>query len=481
MSILIPLLFAVSCNDWLELIPPDGLVQDEYWKSKADVAATLMGAYHKFAQMDEKLFLYGELRGDMIIQDVNTPNSQRLIMESNIYPDNELCDWSDFYSIITLCNSILKHAPEIYEFDPTFTEYQLRGYEAEALFLRSLAYFYLVRIFKDVPLVLHPSESDEVDFFLPTSPDTTVLRVIEEDLNRARLGVSEVYATLENNLGRATKGSILALLADINLWNFNYEKCIGYINEIETLGYSLMPSGRWFNIFYPGNSLEGILELQFDASLDQGNSLYDYTYWNNYYLASSSAVELLDPETTREIIRGDGSIDPHRNKIWKYCGASGDGETLRSSALARSGNWIVYRYADVLLMKAEALSQTGRFEEALQILNNQIRNRAKVEPLELTFTSEAFEDAILEERARELAFEGKRWFDLLRMGRRNNNSRKNKLIEFIILKAPAAQKLVIASKLTNPLGWYLPIEEDELERNNMLVQNPFYADYSTDD
>ncbi len=140
---------------------------------------------------------------------------------------------------------------------------------------------------------------------------------------------------------------------------------------------------------------------------------------------------------------------------------------------------MVYRYADVLLMKAEALSQLERFDEALTVIN-QIRSRALMNAAEIPYTTEAFEDAIMEERATELAFEGKRWFDLLRLGRRNNYSRKSKLIEIIIEKVPSTQKLVLASKLTDPFGWYLPIQENELERNSNLVQNPYYADYSTD-
>ena len=70
--------------------------------------------------------------------------------------------------------------------------------------------------------------------------------------------------------------------------------------------------------------------------------------------------------------------------------------------------------------------------------------------------------------------EGKRWFDLMRMGRRNNYARRSKLIEVIVSNAPPTQKRILAAKLTNPLGWYLPIWEDEIERNKNLVQNPYY-------
>jgi hypothetical protein len=103
-----------------------------------------------------------------------------------------------------------------------------------------------------------------------------------------------------------------------------------------------------------------------------------------------------------------------------------------------------------------------------------IRYRADVPALSLANTPTAFEDAILEERALELAFEGKRWFDLLRMGRRNNYERKSRLIQIIVSNVPSTQKRILATKLTNPLGWYLPISKLEIERNKNLVQNPYY-------
>ncbi len=85
-----------------------------------------------------------------------------------------------------------------------------------------------------------------------------------------------------------------------------------------------------------------------------------------------------------------------------------------------------------------------------------------------------YEDYIMDERALELAFEGKRWFDLLRMGRRNDYLRKNKLIEIMVRNVPSTQKRILATKLTNPMGWYLPIQDVELERNKNLLQNPYY-------
>ncbi|HNZ72969.1 MAG TPA: RagB/SusD family nutrient uptake outer membrane protein, partial [Prolixibacteraceae bacterium] len=161
--------------------------------------------------------------------------------------------------------------------------------------------------------------------------------------------------------------------------------------------------------------------------------------------------------------------------IWKYVGMAPDGKTTRASVIQNSANWIVYRYAEVLLMKAEALSQLQRFTEAAELLN-EIRDRAGVPKLALPSSSVAYEDAILEERALEFAFEGKRWFDLVRMGRRNNYARKDKLVEIIISNVPSTQKRILGSKLTNPQGWYMPIYKYELERNLNLVQNSYYKE-----
>ncbi len=325
--------------------------------------------------------------------------------------------------------------------------------------------------------MLEPSESDNVNLFVAKSTELEILTRIKADLNDARLFVTGNYGSSEKNKGRTSKGAINALLADICLWNFEYEESLSYIEEVEKLNYFLIPTGKWFEIYYPGNSLEGIFELQFDSKLGQNNSMYSFTLTQKNYLASDFALDILAPQNSQEIIRGNGSLRETDGKIWKYCGGAPDGRTLRSGSEAASGNWIVYRFADVLFMKAEALSQQGLYEEALLILN-QIRTRALMEPLNINPSPDAFEDAILLERARELAFEGKRWFDLLRMGRRNSYARKDNLIEIIVNKVPSTQKLVLASKLTDPNGWYFPIYSLELEKNVNLDQNPYYESFS---
>ncbi len=479
---LLLMLLMTSCNDWLELIPPSGLIREEFWKTKEDVEAVLMGAYETMAGMDEQFFLYGELRADMVTGDYNQNGEQKKMAESNIYPDNYLCNWEKFYQVINYCNDVLKNAPLVQEIDNTFTPFKLNGIMAEATFLRSLSYFYLVRIFGDVPFLIKPTESDDSDFYLPQTTTSEILERIVIDLEEMRnYAASDSYISLAEIKGRASKAAFDALLADIALWNFEYNKVIGYVDRILTTNkdIQLMPSARWFEMFYPGNSMESIFEFQFDNSLNQNNHMYGLTNRYSYnYDPSTKAVEKFARKFAVELVRGElfsivmNSEDDFT--IWKYVGSAPSLTSVRTGTDQYSCNWIVYRLADVLLMKAEALSQLERYGEALSIIN-QIRSRADVAPLTISESPSAFEDAILEERALELAFEGKRWFDLLRMGRRNNYARKGKLIEVIIQNVPSTQKRILAAKLTNPRGWYLPVYEKELERNKNLVQNPFYV------
>jgi len=481
MMVLFLMVAPFSCSDWMELIPPQGLIREEFWKTKEDVEAVVMGAYGSFAMMDGQLFKYGEIRGDMAYGEYNVGQDEEKVAESNIYPENGFCNWESFYNVINYCNEVIKNAPLVQELDDTFSDFLMQGYLSEAIFLRSLAYFYLVRIYKDVPYVTEPTETDDADVYLAKTDGDEMLQWIREDLEVYRkFATTDGYPTLGELKGRATKAAFDALLADISLWLFDYEAVLTHIANIEANpNLLLMPMDKWFELFYPGNSLESIFEFQFDNALNQSNSTYGLTWrYSQQYYPSEQALELfaLDYESVERKRGQETSIAKFSEGeyiIWKYVGADGDGRTTRSGIEQNSANWIVYRLADVKLMKAEALSQMGRFQEALSIIN-EIRSRADVSPIFPAETETAYEDAIMEERALELAFEGKRWFDLLRMGRRNDYARKSKLIEIIVKNVPSTQKRILAIKLTNPLGWFLPIYDQELERNKNLVQNPYY-------
>jgi len=466
-----------ACNEPLELLPTQGKVKEEYWKVKEDVTAVLMGAYKELASLNSELFYYGELRGDLLEPSNNVFDSRLAIMNSNITPTNQYSNWQSFYAIINYTNLILAYSPQVLDLDPTFTEFDYNALRAEAVFLRSLAYFYLVRIFKDAPMIFSPYDTDNQELFVPKTPGSIILDSIENQLNRIIQHIPLEQETIEKSKGRATRGACNALLADIALWKFEYEDCIEYTDRILTSNlYELLNGAKWFSMFSQGNSSESIFELQFD-SRSQFNYIFDITQeQNNQFKASTRSYDLFFNGTEQEVIRGPGTIKEENNLIWKYIGYNPDGISVRSEQDKYRCNLIIYRLPDVLLMKAEALSQLERFEEAKQLID-QVRIRAFLPPSNPQLSTIAFEDLILEERAKELAYEGKRWFDLLRMGRRNNFLRKNDLIAIIVENVPPTQKRVLISKLSDPFGWYMPIHFLEMENNPELVQNPYYQIY----
>ena len=468
-----------SCTDYLDQKPTDGLVLEEYWKNKEEVLSTLGGAYQLFSELDYLLFVHGELRGDMLQPNgTRTGSSERAVMSANIETNQWFARWDNFYKTINICNHVIELTPDVQ--DPTFTDYLKQQMVSEATFIRSLCYFYLVRVWKDVPFITNPTTTDEGEFFPPVTSGELILDSIKADLVEIRNKMPD-HPTIEKNKSRATAGAVNALLADISLWNFEYDDCITYVEAVENSGqYFLLPATEWFHNYNPGFSLENIFEIYFDQAAGQGNNFTNRTYSSTsagiYYFGSEYAKEILSVETTEagELIRGNGSLS-NNHQIWKYAGAIADKTTLRPGNTSTSANFIIYRLADLYLMKAEAYSQKASpdFVKALEYLNA-VRERSNMAPYAPFTSAQAFEDAILLERAKELAFEGKRWFDLLRMGRRNDYARKDNLIEILIQNVPSTQKLVLKSRLSDPNGWYMPIHITEIDRNKNLKQNSYY-------
>lgn len=473
-----------SCEDYLNQKPTDGLVFNDYWKNKEQVLSTLGGAYQYLGVMDYDLFVHGELRGDLLQPGVNTPSAERAIMSANIQQNQAYAKWDKFYKVINVCNHIIDLAPAVQNIDKTFTDYQLQQYISEATFLRSLCYFYLVRIFQDVPYVTVPSSTDEGEFFPEVTLGTEILANIKADLESVRL-LMPSHPTDEMQKSRASTAACNALLADISLWNFEYDDCIKYITAIENITdpvYFLPPALEWYDNYYKGATVENIFEIYYNQAAGQGNSINEKTYEPKNrsdikYFISEYAYEILNDDVALagEMIRSKGTMS-NSFQVWKYAGRAFDGQSLRSTGEKTSANFIIYRLADIYLMKAEALSQseTPNYSEALRYIN-MVRERALMTPYpSLGANAAAYEEAILLERAKELAYEGKRWFDLLRMGRRPGGAGKDKLIDILIQNVPSTQQLVMKSRLRDENGWYMPIHSDEIKRNKNLKQNSYY-------
>ncbi len=472
-TLVILLSFVSSCNDWIDIEPEDALIQQEFWKTKDDVMEVLAATYRSTRNSTLRSFVMGEVRADIITADgtyVNNWYQTGLtgsigdISVNDVRSTNELANWGAYYNTINLANTVMFYAPIVHGIDQTLNEDVLRQINSEMIFLRSLSYFYLVRIWKDVPLVKSATVSDTVNFYLPKSSETVVLKSVINDLKRAS-GYASKDASIK---GRANKYAIQALLADMYLWKEDYAHCITYCDSIINSGkFGLESNKNWFKLYYPGNSqLESIFEIQFDDAYEGQESYFsDAGLWGSLNAQISKAG--FDKATDLRYINGKG-IE------WKYLGKDETGSSRQKrSGSERSANFIYYRYADILLMKAEALAETGNFDGANNLVS-QVAERAGT-----TYTGvydlKSFRTALLTERGKEFIGEGKRWFDLLRFAKKDSFKDKQFLVDLMLSKAADAQELVVMrSKVIDSMSYFLPIYENELNYNRNLVQNPFY-------
>jgi starch-binding outer membrane protein, SusD/RagB family len=423
----------------------------------------------------------GEARADMVSPATQAIAEELELVNVNILPTNTITNWRSIYRTINYCNTIIQLAPGVLPIDQTFTQAQLNGAISEALAIRALMYFYLVRSFRDVPLKLDATVSDQ-DIITPlakTSGDSVLAQIVR-DLKQAETGAVTSFGNRASDKGRVTKYTVNAILADVYLWMEKYTECVVECDKIINSGqFGLIANdGTWFNKLYvEGNSVESIFEFQFDVQ--RLNSFY------NFFVGSirhwSAAPRIIDDIYTVDLtndlnkdIRADGaSVRSSDYTIWKFVAANFN--TLRNFNQSFA-HWFVYRYAEVLMMKAEALNQLGRGVEAMTEVRK-IRTRANAlvttNPIDST-SKTGIANYILDERAREFMFEGKRWYDLLRNAKRNNYQQLDLLTTAISFSVPANRLQSAQNKYQDFNSHYFPIYFYELQTNKALVQNPFY-------
>ena len=477
-----------SCKKYLDLQPADGIIRQNFWKTKEQAEAAVIGCYASLlgppsgvsdAPLSEYFFLWGELRADMLTPSTGINAGELDVMNVNILPTNSLTNWRSVYRTINYCNTVIDFAPQVLENDKTFTQEKLNAYLAEAKTLRALMYFYLVRSFRDVPLKLNATSSDEQLEQLPKSTAAEVLNQIVKDLSESEAALPLTYNDKATDKGRITRYTLNALQADVYLWMEKYPEVITACDKIISSGkFGLIPgSSNWFNTVYVnGNSYESIFEFQFDRQ--KLNSFYTMFRTRPRYISSGVVLDDIftgDGQNDRKDLRFDGaSVRANDGIIWKYVGVDNTSFLAQEESYT---HWFVYRYPDVLLMKAEALAKTGKGQDALDIIYR-IRNRANALPDTDKSVSpddtEGILDFILDERAREFAYEGKRWYDLLRHAKRDNYKRIDILLNMVSKTVPADRQQSAIAKFRDVNSHYFPIYEYELETDKNLVQNPFY-------
>lgn len=464
-----------SCNKWLDLKPKDGIVGKDYWKTKEQLSAAVTGVYASLLDksMTEYLFMWGELRADMVDPALSASADDVNVKNVNLVSTSNIVNWRTVYRTINYCNTVIEFAPKVLETDPTLTQEQLDHYLSEAYAIRALMYFYLVRSFGDVPLKLTATTSDEQLEQLAKSKQADVLNQIVADLTKAEPMAVFTFGSKGYDKGRVTRYTINAIQADVYLWMEKYNECVTACNKITDANkFGLM--AHYEDIFVNGgNTNESIFELQFDAQAT--NNFFNlFSTSRRRYMVSAAVMEdiyTIDYDNPDSIdYRGDFTVAISSNTINKFLD--------NSTAEASYNHWIIYRLADVLLMKAEALNQLEKGREALDIVYA-IRQRGHALPqTDLAppdDDKDGIADFILAERAREFSFEGKRWYDILRNSKRDNYRRLEQvLIKMVTATVPPARQQSAINKYRDYNSHYFPIYFYELQTDKNLVQNPFY-------
>jgi len=423
----------VSCsNDFIDLIPKSTVSIEMLYKTDKDFQDAVIGGYSILQSQYQNMWIYGDVRGD---------DSETQIIKADAWSYSDLfittstdgtlnSTWRNYYSLIFRVNMVLT---QIENADPAVVTNKTR-HIAEAKFLRALAYFDLVRIFGDVPLVTKPLTAPEA-LLTPREKVAVVYDLIMSDLMDAEQNLPNSYTGA--NIGRVTRGAAKTILGKVYLTRHEFGKAESKLQEVTTMGYSLLPvytdlfdpakkrnSEYIFDIEYaPGNNITNVFSNRFYPNQAAFQTFYGVRGIGGE--ANSPTEELRhlfeDHDKRKDITVGvyggwigkDGEFIPitastsmSYTKKYLYPTAQSDDSQC---------NWHVTRYGDVVLMYAEALNENGKTNEALTWLN-MIRTRAGVSTYSGLNQSETRE-AIYTERRFELSFEGHRWFDLVRYGR----------------------------------------------------------------
>jgi hypothetical protein len=484
---------ACSCNKYLDLRPQNGITSDQFFKTKEQLQAAVLGIYSALVSGAgsgagskspvEYFFVWGETRADFVLPGPGISNDENNIIQGNILPTNSYVGWQSIYRVINLCNNVLDNGPGVLAKDNTLTQTALNGYMGEALAIRALMYFYLVKTYGDAPLKLKATASDIDLVQLSKTPSKDILTQIVADLKLAETDATPSYGINAYDKGRITSFTVNTIQADVYLWMDDYADAITACDKVINSGkYGLVAGdSNWFNALYvTGNSSEGIFEIQYDQqSLNPFFGMFSPTTKTNRYLANPIIIDnfyTLDPLDANNLdIRGvDVAIHVADQSIYKYIALNPT--TLRTVDVSYA-HWMMYRYADVLLMKAEACINSNRGQDALELIN-QIRTRAHALPSSAQSPANtdvtSLTNYLLAERGREFAFEGKRWYDLLRNAKRNNFARLDLLVNAAITSVPPLYQQSALNKLKDPNALYFPVPQTEIQNDPNLVQNPFY-------
>ena len=600
LSIIAVCLGMVSCVDTV-ILPDDKIVDEDYWQTKSDVSGIVAAAYSqlKTEALQRNLIVWGDFRSDelQLSNSVSLTNTTAYVQDLNqvyslnILPSNAFTDWNNLYSAINYCNLVIAKAEGVVSIDPNYTLGDYKADIAKVKALRALCYFYLVRVFRDVPVSTEAYMNDGQEREIEQKAPAEVLEMCISDLKEVEPDalLSNTYGDWRDK-GYMTRDAIHALLADIYLWRASvnqmdnpaqakadYEECVAYCDKIiaakknahvmlrgeQEKDYYLANSDDYYDDVFGGstnsvnsngrtifgmNSEESIFEIQYRYYSSVNNILTDgvnpgvlkmyYKYNGNnngatsYFMTTSNYGVYSSSTSGTNLFK---NTDDVRQNEFIFAANSGQDQYAVRKFIATSSckkkaetsgpdvnnvrpNWILYRLTDIMLMKAEALVQLnelanqdagdgaegdegneGDGSESVDYLQQafdlvyavNVRSLpdGSTNVLKFNVYKDRMESLVLQERARELCFEGKRWFDLMRYNYRHvsgvqydktfDQQGGNYVANYsemltLAMTAKYSSVAAMATKMPTEPYLYWPINTGQMDVNTKLKQNPVW-------
>jgi hypothetical protein len=472
-------IISFSCEDFLDLGPDNRINTQSFYKNQKDFEVALVGAYSTLQGLHgSNLHLFAEMATDNAEIQLSNPTSNELQFdEINFTPSNTYANayWSSCYSLITKCNTILSRIEGFNDINETVK----KSIQGECMFLRSYAYFYLVRMFGEVTIVTEEftSPNQVAAYDMSRKPVVDVYRLILDDLTNAE---SLLVPIVPSNRGQVSIGAVKTLLAKIYLTQKEYAKAAAELEKVMTLkkadgspAYKL--EADYGKLFSEGNddNNESIFEIEFaSGNLGEGNNYAHHFYpliqqmavFKGNLLAGGRCVPTQslmnayeDGDKRKEVSVGDRiPLADGTFTASTFCKKFVD---YNVTILSDGGvNFTEYRYADILLMYAEALNESDRADADTYL--NEVRARAGLESKD-RISKEDFRLVIEQERRVEFAYECHRWFDLVRTGRLKD-----------VMNAHFESKGLGFS--VEDHEWLLPVPQTQRDIDSNLSQNPGY-------
>jgi len=434
-----------GCKKFLDKQPISTLAPQNFWKSETDATTWLAGIYNSLqTTLRFNWFDWGEVRGDNV-RVGGTGNAQLTMITNTLSANdadiNSTTRWTDLYTTISLCNYGIKYYPQMIEQNVEGKASLYKDYLGQCYGLRALMYFYALRVWGRVPIHTEPITSLTQETEKPRASIDEVKARILEDINKSL----ETIGSVNSMKYYMQKGAVYAMQTDVFMWFQQYNEALAASQSfINTVGANNWVNNitEWKNIFLnPVASPETVFNLYW-SSIERGNAvgvcqkLGSSSNTNQYEVTTALWQEFrdhVDPVTNKKI---DGRywamwdtvtyLDPviydaavvQLGKFFPWSATPGGGFVLQGNSDC-DAKIPIYRYADIMLLRAEALNRTGSHQAALDIVNK-VRSRVgyTVQAKLVDYTGDitkGIERTILKERQYELLGEGKRWFDLERI------------------------------------------------------------------